>query len=324
MTLENTSRENQHIKNLRDGVIDFVAGSLGGVALVYVGQPLDTVKVKMQTFPSMYKGMVNCFLQTLKTDGVIRGLYAGTVPAIVANVAENSVLFAAYGGCQRMISNVLGVKKEDLTSVQNACAGFFAAFFSSLTLCPTELIKCKLQAIREVQAEMILTETESETATVAAKNIINKKIGPWSLTNQILKEQGIRGLFSGLSSTIAREMPGYFFFFGGYEITRELLAKPNESRNDIGWQKTMIAGGVGGTVLWLVIFPADVIKSRIQVKNLKEPALLIMKDIVRNEGIGALYNGLKPTLLRTVPATATLFVTYEYTKKFMHNYFENN
>lgn len=49
-----------------------------------------------------------------------------------------------------------------------------------------------------------------------------------------------------------------------------------------------------------------------------------MKDIVRNEGIGALYNGLKPTLLRTVPATATLFVTYEYTKKFMHNYFENN
>nr|XP_034196504.1 mitochondrial ornithine transporter 1 [Osmia lignaria] len=320
MTLENTSRESQHIKNLRDGVIDFVAGSLGGIALVYVGQPLDTVKVKMQTFPSMYKGMVNCFLQTLKTDGVIRGLYAGTVPAIVANVAENSVLFAAYGGCQKMISNVLGVKKEDLTSVQNACAGFFAAFFSSLTLCPTELIKCKLQAIREVQAEMILTET----ATVAAKNIINKKIGPWSLTNQILKEQGIRGLFSGLSSTIAREMPGYFFFFGGYEITRELLAKPNESRNDIGWQKTMIAGGVGGTVLWLVIFPADVIKSRIQVKNLKEPALLIMKDIVRNEGIGALYNGLKPTLLRTVPATATLFVTYEYTKKFMHNYFENN
>ena len=60
-------------------------------------------------------------------------------------------------------------------------------------------------------------------------------------------------------------MPGYFFFFGGYEVTRELLAKPNQSREDIGWQKTMVAGAVGGTVLWLVIFPADVIKSRIQV-----------------------------------------------------------
>lgn len=62
----------------------------------------------MQTFPSMYKGMTNCFLQTLKADGIMRGLYAGTIPALVANVAENSVLFAAYGGCQKLISNVLG------------------------------------------------------------------------------------------------------------------------------------------------------------------------------------------------------------------------
>ncbi|XP_076236578.1 mitochondrial ornithine transporter 1 isoform X2 [Calliopsis andreniformis] len=268
----------------------------------------------MQTFPSMYKGMVNCFLQTIRTDGIVRGLYAGTVPAIVANVAENSVLFAAYGGCQKVISNLLGVKKvENLTSIQNAWAGFFAAFFSSLTLCPTELIKCKLQAMREVQNEIKVTS-----------NTVRNQIGPWELTRQIVKEQGIRGLFNGLSSTIAREMPGYFFFFGGYEVTRELLAKPHENREDIGWQKTMIAGAVGGTVLWLVIFPADVIKSRIQVKNLKTPALVVMKDIVRNEGIGSLYNGLKPTLIRTIPATATLFVIYEYSKKHMHDFFYIN
>lgn len=81
---------------------------IGGIALVYVGQPLDTVKVKMQTFPSIYKGMINCFVKTVKTDGIIRGLYAGTVPAVVANVAENSVLFTAYGGCQKVVSKILG------------------------------------------------------------------------------------------------------------------------------------------------------------------------------------------------------------------------
>ncbi|KOC59257.1 Mitochondrial ornithine transporter 1 [Habropoda laboriosa] len=313
MSLECTEKVNQRLRNVKAGLIDLIAGSLGGIALVYVGQPLDTVKVKMQTFPSMYNGMVNCFLKTLRTDGVMRGLYAGTVPALVANVAENSVLFAAYGGCQKVMSNVLGVEKvENLTSFQNAWAGFFAAFFSSLTLCPTELIKCKLQAMKEVQIEM-------KGPVTAVKNI-----GSWTLTSQIIKEQGIRGLFTGLSSTIAREMPGYFFFFGGYEVTRELLAKPNQSREDIGWQKTMIAGAVGGTVLWLVIFPADVVKSRIQVKNLKTPALSVMKDIVRNEGISSLYNGLKPTLIRTVPATATLFVTYEYTKRLMLDVFENS
>lgn len=54
---------------------------------------------------------------------------------------------------------------------------------------------------------------------------------------------------------------------------------------------------------------------------MKMPALIVFKDIVREEGIGALYNGLTPTLIRTIPATATLFITVEYTKKLMYNYF---
>ncbi|XP_014615471.1 PREDICTED: mitochondrial ornithine transporter 1 [Polistes canadensis] len=312
MPLESVKDQPNYMNNVKDGVIDFLAGSLGGVALVYIGQPLDTVKVKMQTFPSIYKGMINCFVKTVKTDGIVRGLYAGTMPAVVANVAENSVLFTAYGGCQKVVSKILGVDKvEDLSSLGNACAGFFAAFFSSLTLCPTELIKCKLQAMREMQYQTNMPTT------------IMKRIGPWELTRNILREQGIRGLFTGLTSTIAREMPGYFFFFGGYEVTRELLAKSNQKRDDIGWQKTMIAGAVGGTVLWLVIFPADVVKSRIQVQNLKTPALVVTKDIIKKEGIGALYNGLTPTLIRTVPATATLFITYEYSKKLMHRFVDN-
>lgn len=61
---------------------------------MYVSQPLDTVKVKLQTFPSTYKGMIDCTVKTFRRDGVARGLYAGSIPAVAANVAENSVLFA--------------------------------------------------------------------------------------------------------------------------------------------------------------------------------------------------------------------------------------
>lgn len=85
-------------------------GFAGGVAVVYVGQPLDTVKVKMQTFPHLYRGMLDCLKQTLKKDGFVRGLYAGTTPAILANVAENSVLFAAYGYCQKFVCRVTGTQ----------------------------------------------------------------------------------------------------------------------------------------------------------------------------------------------------------------------
>lgn len=43
------------------------------------------------------------------------------------------------------------------------------------------------------------------------------KITPLQMTQQILRENGIQGMFRGMVPTMMREMPGYFFFFGGYE-----------------------------------------------------------------------------------------------------------
>lgn len=293
------------------GCIDFTAGSLGGVALVYVSQPLDTVKVKMQTFPKIYnKGMFSCFLQTLKNDGFVRGLYAGTTPAIVANVAENSVLFAGYGACQKLLANIEGKRDiAELGPLSNATAGVMASFFSTFTLCPTELVKCRLQGLRETND------------IIARKGGTPLIVTPFQLTRTILKTEGIRGLYVGLTSTMMREMPGYFFFFGSYEGTRELLRKPNQKKDDIGLLRTMVAGAVGGLTLWTVIFPADVIKSRIQIGNIKRTMLSVGAQIIREEGVLALYNGLKPTIVRTIPATAVLFVVYEYSKKFMTDLF---
>ena len=55
----------------------------------------------MQTFPSMYRGFVHCFMSTYRQVG-LRGLYQGTTPALMANIAENSVLFMSYGFCQEL------------------------------------------------------------------------------------------------------------------------------------------------------------------------------------------------------------------------------
>ena len=38
-----------------------------------------------------------------------------------------------------------------------------------------------------------------------------------------------------------------------------------KTKDEIGMLKTWISGGIAGVVLWTVIFPADVIKSRQQV-----------------------------------------------------------
>ncbi|XP_026679626.1 mitochondrial ornithine transporter 1 [Diaphorina citri] len=300
----------KEVATWKSGVIDFTAGSLGGVALVYVGQPLDTVKVKMQTYPQLYSSMIDCCKKVWRDEGLVRGLYAGTIPAILANVAENSVLFACYGFCQKIISLSTGTKNvEDMSILANASAGCLASFFSSFTLCPTELLKIQLQAAHE------------EATKLGNTSKIN--LGLFGLTKQIIRQDGLRGLFKGFGPTVAREMPGYFVFFGGYEATRTLLAPADKPKEECGALATMAAGGVGGIALWTVIFPVDVIKSRVQASSQQNTANFVtqMTDIVKKEGVLALYNGLQPTLIRTIPASAVLFLVYEYSKKIMNTLF---
>lgn len=268
----------------------------GGAATVIVGQPLDTVKVKMQTFPETYPNSLRCFTSTLKNEGFFRGLYAGTTPSLAANVAENAVLFCAYGYCKQAVSMITGRHANEMTVLDKASSGFFAAFFSSFALCPTELIKCKLQAIRETNSRPI-------TAT--------------ALTKQIVKQQGIKGLYNGLGSTIAREMPGYFAFFGGVEGTKKLLVKYTPINSETHPLVPLISGGVGGMCLWLTIFPFDLIKSRIQIENSTMSLPNMLTKIIREEGARTLYRGLTPTLIRTFPATAALLFTIEQTRLFI-------
>lgn len=302
--LENKS----HGRNVLDAIFDFLGGVAGGTASVYVGQPLDTVKVKMQTFPHLYSNAFKCFKTTLMQDGISRGLYAGTVPSLAAQIAENSVLFLGYGVCQKLVAKVTGKSKiSELSIIENAVSGSFAAILSSFVLCPTELVKCRLQAMKETQDKSI-----SKTSY---------HIGPLELTRNILKSEGVRGLFHGLVPTFVREVPGYFFFFGGYEISRQFFTPPGKSKDDIGAVKTIICGGIGGVSLWVAIFPSDVIKSRVQVGAISSKLSFIQMvlKIARTEGIRALYKGLGPTILRTFPATGALFLAYENVKKLFGN-----
>ncbi len=71
--------------------IDFIVKffNLGATASVYIGQPLDTIKTKLQTFPHRYKNFIDCARKTFYKDG-IHGLYAGTVPALMANAVGKS------------------------------------------------------------------------------------------------------------------------------------------------------------------------------------------------------------------------------------------
>ena len=144
--VEGTSTMSVDLNVIKRMCKDFTAGAVGGTACVLAGQPFDTIKVKMQTFPSLFRSAFDCGVKTIKQEG-FRGLYAGTIPSLAANIAENSVLFLFYGQCLSLVKKITGKQDEkELSVLHRAIAGSGASVFSSFALCPTELVKCRLQA----------------------------------------------------------------------------------------------------------------------------------------------------------------------------------
>jgi solute carrier family 25 protein 39/40 len=87
----------------------------------------------------------------------------------------------------------------------------------------------------------------------------------------------------------------------------------------------LVAASFGGAISAIVTCPFDVIKTRLQIApNVRNPrfkqqvfsgTLDALLKIVRNEGVFALWRGLAPSLIMTVPNAAIYFNTYEALKK---------
>ncbi|XP_041055203.1 solute carrier family 25 member 15a isoform X2 [Carcharodon carcharias] len=263
----------------------------------------------MQTFPYMYKNVLDCVVKTYKERG-IRGFYQGTTPALMAHMSENAVLFLSYGFCQRIVRKLSGMdSKAELSDLQKAASGSFASVFASLAICPTELVKCRLQAMHEMKSSGKLEKGHPSTV--------------WAVIKNVLKTDGPLGMYQGLSSTLMREMPGYFFFFGGYELSRTLFTTRGGSKDDLGPIPLMVSGGFGGACLWIAVYPIDCVKSRIQVLSMagqQAGFFSTFRKILIKEGFKAIYSGLTPTMIRAFPANGALFLAYELSRKAMMDY----
>ncbi|KAF6033417.1 SLC25A38 [Bugula neritina] len=78
--------------------------------------------------------------------------------------------------------------------------------------------------------------------------------------------------------------------------------------------KSFVAGSLSGTCSTLILQPLDLVKTRLQRdKTLhggrSQGVLNIYRNVVKNEGVFALWKGLTPALLRCVPGLGLYFCT---------------
>ncbi|XP_053675119.1 mitochondrial basic amino acids transporter [Anopheles nili] len=270
--------------------LDFAAGCLGGCAGVLVGFPFDTIKVHLQTQSHknpLYRGTYDCFRKIIIREGV-HGLYRGMSSPMAGVAVVNAIVFGVYGNIQRHTANPDALYSHFL-------AGTVAGLAQSVVCSPMELIKTRLQ----------LQENLPRTA--------QRFSGPLDCTRSIWRQEGFRGIFRGLGITAARDMPGFSSYFVAYEYMVRSVADPSPF-------VILMAGGLAGTFSWLVTFPIDVVKSRLQADGITgKPEYNGLVDCVRKsyaaEGLAFLSRGLASTLLRAFPMNAVCFLVVSYTMK---------
>lgn len=127
----------------------FIAGFAYGATTVVVGQPLDTIKTRMQAMESA-KGSFQVGLDLYKKEG-LKGLYRGGVPLLLGGGLMRSAQFGVYENAIRIIRSSTGGstaptdKLFGIIDPQVVLAGFAGGIGRGIVEGPFENIKVRRQ-----------------------------------------------------------------------------------------------------------------------------------------------------------------------------------
>ncbi|RDW95247.1 putative mitochondrial amino acid transporter ARG-13 [Coleophoma crateriformis] len=318
---------------LMDAAEDIVFGSIAGVAGKYIEYPFDTVKVRLQSQPDhqplRYKGPLDCFRQSLRSEG-LSGLYRGiSAPLVGAALETSSLFFWERVGRESLFSAGLYQRDKPLPLSALWLTGAISGAFTSLILTPIELVKCKIQV----------------PTTVSSDGMIHKAPTPMAVIREVFRHQGLRGFWHGQLGTLIRETGGCAAWFGSKETATMMFRTLNtkypslvqspaentpivtsESSNDLAplplWQQA-VAGASAGMSYNFLFFPADTIKSRMQTASVEDKGprqrfWAVGVALYKQYGLQGLYRGCGITVARSAPSSAFIFIIFDGLKSHFH------
>ena len=218
---------------------DLFSASIGGVCCCYVGQPLDTVKVRMQTSSNQFSGMIGSTSHVLGNEG-IAAFWKGAIPTSGGMVMENCMAFGINEALKRAFPDTEtdGAAKEGPPSLLKPFAmGAITGCCSATVLLPSEIIKIKTQV--------------STQPNVTSKQIVQ----------QMISKQGMRSFFVGFDAQLCRDSSFYAVFFGGYELSCYMFRTFVPSMPDE--LNYFLSGGFAGMGGWFFAMPFDVPKTNV-------------------------------------------------------------
>lgn len=204
-------------------ILDLVAGSFSGGTAVLFTYPLDLVRTKLAyevvgtpklnvkgMIPSeeAYKGIVDCFSKTYRGAG-LRGLYRGVAPSLYGIFPYAGLKFYFY---EEMKSRVPEEHKKGLM-VKLVC-GSIAGLLGQTFTYPLDVVR------RQMQVQQLSASNSAEMKGTMESLVV------------IVRKQGYKQLFSGLSINYLKVVPSVAIGFTVYDTMKAFLRVP--SRDEAG------------------------------------------------------------------------------------------
>lgn len=224
-------------------------------------------------------GALECAKALLK-GGTLSAAYRGVWAPLGGIAGVNAIVFGAYGNTRRALPN-----PDSL--VTHAIAGGSAGLMQSFACAPVELVKTRQQ----------LSKPGDPLPS-----------GAWSGARYILRTGGVKALFRGLGVTMVRDAPAFAIYFSSYEAM---------TRGDKSVMRVFTAGGLAGALSWIVLYPIDVVKSRLQgdVVGKYSGAWDCFLKSIRTDGWRSMSRGLGAVTIRAFISNGACFTAVAWTER---------
>ena len=275
-----------------ESVYRFTLGSIAGATGATAVYPIDLVKTRMQNHRTgsyigelMYRNSFDCFKKVLRHEG-FSGLYRGLVPQLVGVAPEKAIKLTMNDFMRDKMTYVNGGTLPLWGEVlAGATGGASQVMFTN----PLEIVKIRLQVAGEIAS------------------------GPRVSAFGVIRELGFFGLYKGSRACFLRDIPFSAIYFPAYAHLKPAFADENGYNSPVS---LLVAGAIAGMPAASLVTPADVIKTRLQVKaragqTTYNGLIDAAKKIYVEEGFSAFWKGAVARMCRSSPQFGVTLVTYE-------------
>lgn len=203
----------------------------------------------------------------------------------------NGIVFGVYGESHRRLHPL---------PYSVFWAGCCAGFVQTLVCSPMELAKIRVQ----MQGEGV----DNKKLRAHERNGL-RYTGSFDCLWKIFRAKGVRGIFKGLTSTFVRETPAFGSYFASYDKLCRVMSPKFLETGEAGALTVLTAGGIAGVISWVVTYPIDVIKSRIQadISGKYSGNIDCVVKSYKAEGWRVFFQGINSAIIRAFPTNAATF-----------------